>query len=133
MRRWKVYKDHEDRWLRWIAVPAHENWWEKPQGRRFPEWGMAVNYADRMARTAKPEHYKRTTGTERLAKALKELGYKQTTIKDPSGQFCYLTATLNHRDLIDLKSGDDTFTLARHEWKPLAHFLLDIAKHHEQA
>lgn len=54
MRRWMVYKDPEDRWLRWIAVPAQENWWEKPLGRRFPEWGMALNYADRMARTAKP-------------------------------------------------------------------------------
>lgn len=55
MRRWRVYKDHEDRWLRWIAVPEHENWWEKPQGRRFPEWGMAVQYANRMAHTERPE------------------------------------------------------------------------------
>lgn len=133
MRRWKVYKDHEDRWLRWIAVPAHENWWEKPQGRRFPEWGMAVNYADRMARTAKPEHYKRTTGTERLAKALKELGYKQTTIKDPSGAVCDLTATVSYRNSIYLKAGDDSFSLARHEWKPLAQFLLTAAKNKEEA
>lgn len=73
----------------------------------FHRWDEAMHYANRMARI--------------------------TTIEDRSGQFCYLTATLNHRDLIDLKSGDDTFTLARHEWKPLAHFLLDIAKHHEQA
>ena len=133
MRRWIVYKDHEDRWLRWIAVPAHENWWEKPQGRRFPEWGMAVNYADRMARTAKPEHYKRTTGTERLAKALKELGYKQTTIKDPSGAVCDLTATVSYRNSIYLKAGDDSFSLARHEWKPLAQFLLTAAKNKEEA
>lgn len=132
MRRWRVYKDHEDRWLRWIAVPAHENWWEKPQGRRFPEWGMAVNYADRMARTAKPEHYKRTTGTERLAKALKELGYKQTTIKDPSGAVCGLTATVNDRNRIHLKAGDDTFLLARHEWEPLAQFLLAADKNQEE-
>jgi len=79
MRRWMVYKDPEDRWLRWIAVPAHENWWEKPQGLRLPEWGMAMRYADRMARTAKPETYKFTAGTERLAKALSELGYKLNT------------------------------------------------------
>lgn len=85
MSRWKVYKDREDRWLRWIAIPAHENWWEKPQGLRFPEWGMAMCYADRMARTAKPEtHYRFTTGTERITKALSELGYKpKTSIKPP--------------------------------------------------
>ncbi|WKE50350.1 hypothetical protein J8244_09470 [Corynebacterium tuberculostearicum] len=132
MSRWRVYKDHEDRWLRWIAVPEHENWWEKPQGRRFPEWGMAVNYADRMARTAKPEHYKRTTGTERLAKTLKELGYEQTTIKDPSGQFCDLTATVNERNHIRLKAGGSTFNLAPHEWKPLARFLLTEAYRPEE-
>lgn len=84
MSRWMVYKDREDRWLRWIAVPAQENWWEKPLGRRFPEWGMALNYADRMARTARPETYRFTTGTERLAKALSELGYKiKTSTKPP--------------------------------------------------
>lgn len=79
MRRWRVYKDHEDRWLRWIAIPAHENWWEKPQGRRFPEWGMAVQYANRMARTAKPEPIVKTTEPDALAKALSELGYKRRT------------------------------------------------------
>ena len=88
---------------------------------------MAMAYANRMARTAKPEHYKRTTGTERLAKALKELGYEQTTIKDPSGQFCELTAKVNDRNQIRLKAGDDSFILAPHEWKPLAHFLLAAA------
>lgn len=83
MRRWRVYKDHEDRWLRWIAVPDHENWWEKPQGRRFPEWGMAVRYANRMARTAQPEDYRRTSDPDALAKALSELGYKIKTAINP--------------------------------------------------
>ena len=84
MIRWRVYKDHEDRWLRWIAIPAHENWWEKPQGRRFPEWGMAVQYANRMARTAKPEPIVKTTEPDALAKALSELGYKiKTSTKPP--------------------------------------------------
>lgn len=83
MRRWRVYKDHEDRWLRWIAVPAHENWWEKPQGRRFPQWGMAVQYANRMARTAKPEPIVKTTEPDTLAKALSELGYKLKTAIHP--------------------------------------------------
>lgn len=133
MRRWLVYKDHEDRWLRWIAVPAHENWWERPQGRRFPEWGMAVRYANRMARTANPETYRRTTGAERLSKALKALGYEQTTIKDPSGLFCDLTVKVNDRNQIRLKSCDDYFILAPHEWEPLAHFLLNAANQAEEA
>ena len=133
MRRWRVYKDHEDRWLRWVAVPIHENWWEKPQGRRFPEWGMAVQYANRMARTANPEDYRRTTGTERLSKALKELGYEQTTIKDPSGQFCDLTVKVNSRNHVRLNSGDDSFILAPHEWRPLAGFLLTAADRKEEA
>lgn len=132
MRRWRVYKDPEDRWLRWIAIPAHENWWEKPQGRRFPEWGMAVSYANRMAHTERPEDYRRTTGTERLTKALNTLGYKQTTIKDPSGAVCDLTATVSYRNSIYLKAGDDSFSLARHEWKPLADFLLKEAKKQEE-
>lgn len=109
MSRWRVYKDHEDRWMRWIAVPAHENWWEEPQGRRFPQWGMAVQYANRMAQP--------TT----------------LTIKDPSGAFCDLTATVNDRNRIHLKAGDDTFLLARHEWEPLAKFLLAAAKNQEEA
>lgn len=79
MRRWQVYRDNEDRAWRWVAIPAHENWWEKPQGRRFPEWGMAMRYADRMARAAKPEHYKRTTDPDTLSKALSELGFKRRT------------------------------------------------------
>ncbi|OFK27323.1 hypothetical protein HMPREF2822_12325 [Corynebacterium sp. HMSC062E11] len=91
---------------------------------------MAMRYADRMARTAKPETYRFTTGTERLTKALSELGYRQTTIEDPSGAVCDLTAT-NKREYVHLISGGDTFNLARHEWKPLAHFLLDAAKYQE--
>lgn len=83
MRRWRVYKDHEDRWLRWIAVPAREPWWEKPQGRRFPEWGMAMRYADRMAGTAKPETIVKSTEPDALAKALSELGYKIKTSIHP--------------------------------------------------
>lgn len=133
MRRWRVYKDHEDRWLRWIAIPAHENWWERPQGIRFPQWGMALRYANRMARTAKPETYRLTTGTERLTKALNTLGYRRTTIKDPSGAVCALTATVNERNHIHLKAGDDSFLLARHEWKPLARFLLTEANRTEEA
>lgn len=79
MRRWRVYKDSEDRWLRWIAIPAHENWWEKPQGRRFPEWGMAVCYADRMARTAQPETIGHPSNLTRQMKTLEELGFKRRT------------------------------------------------------
>lgn len=79
MSRWYVYKDPEDRWLRWIARPVHENWWEKPQGLRFPAWGMAVDYANRMACTAQPEGYRRTSDPDTLAKALSGLGYKKIT------------------------------------------------------
>lgn len=78
MTNWRVYKDHEDRWLRWIAIPAHETWWEEPQGRRFPEWGMAVHYANRMSRNAKPEPIVKPTEPDALAKALDALGYKRT-------------------------------------------------------
>lgn len=133
MSTWYVYKDREDRARQWFAIPVHADWWEKPQGRRFPQWGMALNYANRMARTAKPEDYRRTTGTKRLAKTLRSLGYQRTTIKDPSGAFCGLTATVNDRNRIHLKAGDDTFLLARHEWEPLAKFLLAAAKNQEEA
>lgn len=132
MRRWRVYKDHEDRWLRWIAVPTHENWWEMPRGLRFPQWHMALDYANRMARTAQPEDYRRTTGAKRLAKTLNALGYQRTTIKDPSGAVCDLTATVRYRNSIQLKAGDDSFLLARHEWEPLAKFLLAAAKNQEE-
>lgn len=83
MRRWRVYKDSEDRWLRWIAIPDHENWWEKPQGRRFPQWDMARDYANRMARTARPEPIVKSTNPDALAKALSELGYKIKTAINP--------------------------------------------------
>lgn len=83
MRRWRVYKDPEDRWLRWIAIPTHENWWEKPQGRRFPEWGMAIRYANRMARTAQTEPIVKTTEPDALTKALSEFGYKIKTAIHP--------------------------------------------------
>ena len=109
MRRWRVYKDSEIWSRQWVAAPAHENWWERPQGRRFPQWDMALNYASQKARP--------TT----------------LTVKDPSGAFCDLTAMVNDRDLIDLKSGGDRFTLARHEWKPLAGFLLTEARKQEEA
>lgn len=132
MRRWRVYKDTEDRWLRWIAVPEHENWWEKPQGRRFPAWEMAVHYANRMTHT-KPETIGNPSDPDALAKALSELGYRRTTIKDPSGAVCDLTATVSYRNSIYLKAGDDSFSLARHEWKPLARFLLTEARKQEEA
>lgn len=57
---WRVYKDSENgewRWAQWVAIPAHENWWEKPQRRRFPQWDMALRYANQKARTAPPEPY----------------------------------------------------------------------------
>lgn len=79
MRRWIVYKDHEDRWLRWIAIPAHENWWEKPQGRRFPAWEMAVRYANRMACTADFEIIGKPVGRNQLAKTLEALGFNRRT------------------------------------------------------
>lgn len=109
MSRWRVYKDREDRRLRWIAAPAHENWWEKPQGLRLPQWDMALRCANRMAQP------------------------NTLTVKDPSGAFCDLTATVNERNHIHLKSGGDRFTLACHEWKPLARFLLTEAKKQEEA
>lgn len=74
MNRWKVYKDHEDRARRWIAIPAHKNWWERPQGRRFPEWGMAMRYADRMAHHPLPRP---TWNPKEVAEALHALGFKQ--------------------------------------------------------
>ena len=72
----------------------------------FTTWSKAMEYVDRQA-----------TGA--------------ITVKDPSGAFCDLNAT-NKREYIHLKSGGDTFTLAPHEWKPLAHFLLDADHRKEQ-
>ena len=76
----------------------------------FTTWAKAMEYADRKSRLA-----------------------PDITIEDPSGAFCGLTATVNDRDLIDLKSGGDRFTLARHEWEPLARFLLAASKSQEEA
>lgn len=109
MRRWYVYKDSEDKAWRWVAIPIHENWWEKPQGRRFPQWYMAMAYANRMAQKSP----------------------NAITIKDHSGEFCDLTA-INKRSYINLKAGGSTFNLAPHEWKPLARFLLTEAYRPEE-
>ena len=83
MSRWQVYKDSEIWSRQWVAAPAHENWWEKPKGRRFPEWSMAVQYANRMAHTAQPETIGHPTNPDALAKALSELGYKLKTAIHP--------------------------------------------------
>lgn len=133
MSRWRVYKDSENRSRQWVASPAHENWWESSQSRCFPQWDMALNYANRMDLTTPPEPIVKLAKPDELAKTLSELGYRRTTIKDPSGAFCALTATVNERNHIRLKAGDDTFTLAPHEWKPLARFLLTEANRTEEA
>lgn len=75
----------------------------------FTTWAKAMEYANRKSRLA-----------------------PDITIKDPSGAFCGLTATVNNRNHIHLKAGDDTFTLVRHEWEPLARFLLAAAKNQEE-
>ena len=76
----------------------------------FTTWAKAMEYADRKSRLA-----------------------PDITIEDPSGAFCGLTATVNDRNRIHLKAGDDSFSLARHEWEPLAKFLLAAAKNQEEA
>ncbi|MDK4247785.1 hypothetical protein QPX34_07065 [Corynebacterium accolens] len=40
-----------------------------------------------------------------------------------------LKVTFDSRRLIYLKAGDDTFIIARHEWRPLERFLLAAARH----
>lgn len=77
----------------------------------FTTWAKAMEYANRKAR----------------------LTPTSITVKDPSGAFCDLTVTLNSRNRIHLSSGDDSFTLEPHEWKPLADFLLKEAKKQEEA
>lgn len=84
--------------------------WGPKRYETFTTWAKAMEYANRKSRLA-----------------------PDITIKDPSGAFCDLTAMVNDRDLIDLKSGGDRFTLARHEWKPLARFLLAAAYRPEEA
>ena len=58
---------------------------------------------------------------------------KTITIEDPTGGFCDLTVTLNFLNHIHLSSSADSFDLARHEWKPLAKFLLEAARSQEEA
>lgn len=76
----------------------------------FTTWAKAMEYANRKAR----------------------LTPTSITVKDNDGAFCSLTATVNNRNHIHLKAGDDTFTLVRHEWEPLAKFLLKEAKKQEK-
>lgn len=90
----------------WYAI---ENGWKRYES--FPTWDKAMEYADR-----------ETSPTP-----------VTVTIKDPSGKVCDLTATIKSRNHICLKAGDDTFNLMPHEWKPLAGFLLDVAKYKEEA
>lgn len=75
----------------------------------FTTWAKAMEYAHRQAQPTP----------------------NAITIRDPSDQFCYLTATVRYQNSIYLKAGDDSFLLARHEWKPLARFLLAAVKHAE--
>lgn len=90
----------------WYAI---EHGWERYES--FPTWREAMEHAHREAQPTP----------------------NNITIKDHTGALCDLTATFDTRDRIALKAGDDAFILARHEWKPLAHFLLGAAKHQEQA
>lgn len=89
----------------WYAI---EHGWKRYNA--FPNRAEAMAYADRKSRLA-----------------------PDITIEDPSGALCDLTATFETRDRIALKAGDDASILARHEWKPLAYFLLDAAKYQEEA
>lgn len=114
MSRWKVYKDSENgewQWATWVATPVSQNWWEEPRIRRFPQWGMALHYVAREAQKSP----------------------NTITIKDPTGAVCDLTATVTSRHHIYLKACDDSFTLAPHEWRPLAGFLLTAADRAEEA
>lgn len=100
---------------RWKVIKAYGVWHAHEYGRDlykyFPTWAKAMEHAHREAQQSPPT----------------------ITVKDPSGAFCDLTATVNERNHIHLKAGDDTFTLARHEWKPLARFLLTEAYRPEEA
>lgn len=77
----------------------------------FTTWAKAMEYANRQAQP--------TPNT--------------ITIADRSGALCDITATVINKHRISLRAGDDTFILASHEWKPLAHFLLDAARSQEEA
>jgi len=100
---------------RWKVIKAYGVWHAHEYGRDiynyFPTWAKAMAYAAREAQKSP----------------------NTIIIEDPTGAFCDLTAMVNDRDLIGLKSGGDRFTLARHEWKPLARFLLTEAYRPEEA
>lgn len=57
--------------------------YERKRYETFITWAEAMEYADRMARTERPEDYRRTTNPDALAKALSELGYKLKTAIHP--------------------------------------------------
>lgn len=100
---------------RWKVSKAYGVWhaheYERNLYKCFPTWAKAMEHAHREAQQSP----------------------KTITIEDPTGAVCTLTATINDRNRIHLKAGDDTFTLVRHEWKPLARFLLAASKSQEEA
>ena len=100
---------------RWKVTKAHGVWHAHEYGRNlynyFPTWAKAMEYANREAQQSP----------------------KTITIEDPTGGVCDLTVTLNFLNHIHLTSSADSFTLAPHEWKPLAHFLLEAAGNQEEA
>lgn len=100
---------------RWEVIKVHGVWHAHEYGRNlynyFSTWAKAMEYAAREAQKSP----------------------NTITIKDPSGAFCALTATVNERNHIHLNSDDDSFTLAPHEWRPLAGFLLAAADRAEEA
>lgn len=100
---------------RWRVTKAYGLWYAAEYGwkryKAFITWAEAMEYADRETQP--------TPNT--------------ITIQDPSGAVCDLTATVINKHRIILRAGDDALILASHEWKPLAHFLLDAdnRKEHE--
>lgn len=97
---------------RYRIFKAYYEWHVYEYGREryesFPTWAEAMEYAGRKSRLA-----------------------PDITIKDLSGAVCDLTV-INRREYIHLKTDGVTFNLMPHEWKPLAHFLLDVANHTER-
>ena len=93
---------------RWKVNKAYGIWYAIEHGwgnyQSFSTWREAMDYADRQAQPTP----------------------NAITIKDHSGALCDLTATIIAQRYIHLKAGDDVFSLAPHEWKPLALFLLDV-------
>lgn len=110
MKRWAVRKLHPHACgpdgTAWVAGEVGK--WQNTVC-SFRTWAKAMAYADRKSRLA-----------------------PDITIEDPSGALCDLTATVDSWHFIHLKAGDDTFDLARHEWRPLAYFLLGAAKHQKE-